>query len=105
MVVLNGFYVPVEGGCMRIVQKIVLQMIKGMTVLARYVWTFLGPKLCQVYFMTVKTLYLHFTLASLPTLSSVSMLVFQSSHVTCLYSNVPMLLFSVVCGSCHVLVH
>ena len=41
---------PVEGGCMRIVQTIVLQMIKGMTVLARYVWTFLWPKLCQVLF-------------------------------------------------------
>ena len=88
---------PVEGGCMRIVQKIVLQMIKGMTILARYVWTFLWPKLCQVYFMTVKTLYL-------PALSFVSMLVFLSSHVSCFYSNVPML-FSVVCGSFHVLVH
>ena len=45
---------PEEGGCTRIVQKIVLQMIKGMTV----------PKLCQVYFMTVKTLYFSFPSSS-----------------------------------------
>ena len=57
-------YVPVEGGCMSIVQKIVLQMLKGMTVLAQYVWTFLWPKLCQVYFMTVKTLYFSFPSSS-----------------------------------------
>ena len=53
VLVLNGFHVPVEGGCMRIVQKIVWQMIKGMTVLAQYVWTFLLPKLCQMYFTTI----------------------------------------------------
>ena len=45
VLVLNGFCVPMEGGCMRIVQKIVWQMIKGMTIFAKYVWTFLLPKL------------------------------------------------------------
>ena len=61
VLVLNGFHVRVEGGCTRIVQKIVWQMIKGMTELAQYVWTFLLPKLCQAYLTTVKTAFFYKT--------------------------------------------
>ena len=58
---MTYFGVFVEGGCMRMVQKIVWQTIKGMTVLAQNVWTFLLPKLYQVYFTTIKTAFFNST--------------------------------------------